>query len=237
LSYHNYYSYKKKAKPKDPVAQIQKLRKKNPDIQPVIIEGRKLARSWWAISWNKNLEGYADYSNRISRGRSYVIGGAVLDLAISPGVVSALVQGSRAAPYKITVQIDPLSKNNWDVITQKCSRRLANIEELVSGQFPLELMELFTERGMGLFPTPKEIHFSCSCPDWASMCKHVAAVLYGIGARFDQEPTLFFVLRDIDVSELIKKSVDEKMTNLLKNADSVTDRTITGINTYDLFGV
>ena len=237
MSYHNYYSYKKKAKPKDPVAQIQKLRKKNPDIQPVIIEGRKLARSWWAISWNKNLEGYADYSNRISRGRSYVIGGAVLDLAISPGVVSALVQGSRAAPYKITVQIDPLSKNNWDVITQKCSRRLANIEELVSGQFPLELMELFTERGMGLFPTPKEIHFSCSCPDWASMCKHVAAVLYGIGARFDQEPTLFFVLRDIDVSELIKKSVDEKMTNLLKNADSVTDRTITGINTYDLFGV
>ena len=237
MSYHNYYSYKKKAKPKDPVAQIQKLRKKNPDIQPVIIEGRKLARSWWAISWNKNLEGYADYSNRISRGRSYVIGGAVLDLAISPGVVSALVQGSRAAPYKITVQIDPLSKNNWDVITQKCSRRLANIEELVSGQFPLELMELFTERGMGLFPTPKEIHFGCSCPDWASMCKHVAAVLYGIGARFDQDPTLFFVLRDIDVSELIKKSVDEKMTNLLKNADSVTDRTITGINTYDLFGV
>ena len=237
MSYYNYYSYKKKAKPKDPAAQIQKLRKKNPDIQPVIIEGRKLARSWWALSWNKNLEGYADYSNRISRGRSYVISGAVLDLVISPGVVSALVQGSRAAPYEITVQIDPLSKNNWDAITRKCSRRLANIEELVSGQFPLELMELFTQRGVGLFPTPKEIHFNCSCPDWASMCKHVAAVLYGIGARFDQDPTLFFILRDIDVSVLIKKSVDEKMTNLLKNADNVTDRTITGINTYDLFGV
>ena len=237
MSYYGYYSYKPRAKPKDPAAQIEKLRKKNPNIQPVVIEGRKIAKSWWALSWNKNLEGYADYSNRIERGRAYVTRGAVVDLSIAPGEVSALVQGTRATPYKVAVKIDPLSKKNWEAITKKCSRKFTNVEELVSGKFPIELMELFTDRGAGLFPTPKEIHFSCSCPDWAYMCKHVAAALYGIGARFDQDPTLFFLLRNIDFSELIKKSVDEKMGDLLKNAGKVTGRVMADVDTFELFGV
>ena len=98
------YRYKPR-KPANPAAQLAKLRKKNPDIKPVIIDG-KLAKSWWAQAWNRNLEGYADYSNRIGRGRSYVKSGAVLDLSIKPGEVCALVQGSRAKPYDVTVRID-----------------------------------------------------------------------------------------------------------------------------------
>ena len=231
----DYYSYKPR-KPKDPAAQLAKLRKKNPDIKPVVIDG-KLAKTWWAQAWNRNLESYADYSSRIGRGRTYVKSGAVLDLTIAPGEVRALVQGSRVKPYDVAVIIDPLLKQKWEAITQRCSRKITNLEELASGKFPTELMELFTDKGDGLFPSPKEIRFSCSCPDWASMCKHVAAVLYGIGARFDEDPTLFFLLRDIEFAELLRKSVEEKMNSMLKNAGTVTTRTMTDVNTLELFGV
>ena len=231
-----YYNYKPRKAPSSAAA-LEKLCKKNPDIHPVIIEGNKIAKAWWAQAWNKNLESYADYSNRIGRGRSYVRSGAVLDLSISPGEVSALVQGTGRDPYKIAVRIDPLSKKKWEAITEKCSHKIGNLEDLASGKFPQELMEMFTSKGEGLFPSPKEIHFDCSCPDWASMCKHVAAALYGIGARFDDDPTLFFLLRDIDFKDLLKKSVDEKMKNMLRNANIVTGRTMSDINTLELFGV
>ena len=231
----DYYSYKPR-KPVDIGAKLEKLRKKNPNINPVVIEG-KLAKTWWAQAWNKNLEGYADYSNRIGRGRSYVKSGAVLDLSIDSGEVSALVQGSRAKPYDVKIKIKPLEKKKWNSITTKCSNKIASLEQLASGKFPQEFMELFTCRGEGLFPSPKEIAFECSCPDWASMCKHVSAVLYGIGVRFDEDPTLFFKLRDIDFSELLKKSVDEKMGSMLKNAGKQTARTMKDIDTFELFGV
>jgi uncharacterized Zn finger protein len=232
----DYYDYKPRKAPPDPAKKLEKLRKKNPDIQPVIIDG-KLAKSWWAQAWNRNLEGYADYANRIGRGRSYVRNGCVLDLSIAPGAARALVQGSRAKPYEVTVAIDPLSKTKWDRIVKRCSHKIDNLEELLSGKFPKEFMELFTDRSDGLFPSPKEIHFTCSCPDWASMCKHVAAALYGVGARFDNDPALFFLLRDIDFAELLKKSVDAKMESMLKNAGNTTERVIKDADTFELFGV
>ena len=231
----NYYGYKT-GKPKNPAETLEKLRKKNPDIKPIIIDG-KLAKTWWGQAWNKNLEGYADYSNRIGRGRSYVRSGAVLDLSIAPGEVSALVQGSRAKPYDVIIRIKPLERKRWERITKQCSNKIGGLEQLASGKFPQEFMELFTTRGEGLFPSPKEIDFGCSCPDWASMCKHVAAVLYGIGARFDEDATLFFTLRDIEFSELLKKSVDEKMSSMLKNSEKKTSRTMMDVDTYELFGI
>ena len=231
-----YREYYTPSKPRDPLVQIEKLRKTDPGIQPVLIEG-KLAKTWWAVSWNKNLEGYADYENRIGRGRSYIRQGCVLDLKIAPGQVNALIQGSRAKPYEVVVRIDPLSTEKWKKVVEQCSRRVGSLEELVSGAFPKELMELFSERGDGLFPSPREIRFSCTCPDRAYMCKHVAATLYGIGARFDSDPTLFFILRDIDFSALLKKSLEDKMSSMLKNAGQVTERVILDADTLALFGV
>jgi uncharacterized Zn finger protein len=231
-----YYGYKPRVTPPDSSKQLEKMRKKNPNIQPVVIDG-KLAKTWWAQAWNKNLEGYADYSNRIGRGRSYVKGGAVLDLSIAPGAVYGLVQGTRAKPYEVNIRISPLFKEIWDKIIKQCSHKIGSLEELIAGKFPQEFMELFTSRGEGLFRSPKEIRFDCSCPDWAYMCKHVAAVLYGIGARFDNDPTLFFLLRDIDFAELLKKSVDEKMKSMLKNAGQDTSRIMKDVDTYKLFGI
>jgi len=216
---------------------IAKLRKKDPNIEPVILEGRTLAKSWWGKAWNTNLESYADYSNRIERGRSYLRYGSVLDLKILKGNVKAIVQGSRKKPYEVVIDIDPLKKANWDRVTELCNHKIDTLEQLMEGVFPKELEKMFIEKEYGLFPAPKEIHFDCSCPDWASMCKHVAAVLYGIGARLDQNPMLFFELRDIDSAKLIKKSMESKLENMLKNAGRKSKREIQEEDIFDVFGV
>lgn len=217
--------------------QIEKLKKKNPNLAPIVIEGRTIARTWWGKAWNHNLELYADYSNRLARGRSYIRSGAVLDLQIDTGSVTALVQGSRRTPYTVQIRIDALSDGQLGSIAKLCDQRIADLEELVTGKFPKELQELFTVKGKGLFPANKEIHFDCTCPDWASMCKHVTAVLYGIGARFDGDPTLFFTLRNIDFGVLLKKTIDQKMESMLKNAGKTSSRVLTEPDVFALFGI
>jgi uncharacterized Zn finger protein len=216
---------------------LAKLKKKNPNTRPVIISGNKIAKTWWGSAWNNNLESYADYTNRIGRGRTYVRNGSVLDLQIEPESVTAIVAGSRSTPYTVRVDISALPTTKWTKITEICARSIANIDELVQGRFPTELTTLFTQKGEGLFPSTKEIKFSCTCPDWAYMCKHVAAVLYGIGARFDEDPTLFFKLRNIEIEALIKKSIDEKMENMLKNSDKKTTRVMKDADIGSLFGI
>lgn len=219
------------------VKQIAKLRKKNINLKPITVQGNKLAKTWWGNAWNKNLESYADYSNRIARGRSYVKNGFVLDLQIEKGLVNALVMGTGSKPYSITVIIEPLKTSRWDTIVKACGNKIGSIEELAEGKFPKELESIFSLKGEGLFPSPNEIKFSCSCPDYAYMCKHVAAVLYGIGTRFDEDPVLFFTLRGIDVEKLLKKSVEEKMKSMLKNSDKKTGRVLEDVDVGKLFGV
>jgi len=216
---------------------LEKLRKKNPDIEPIVIEGRTIAKSWWGKAWNLNLESYADYSSRIERGRSYVRSNSVLDLKIAKGMVNAKVQGSASKPYDVKIIIDTLDSKKWEQVVSLCNHKVDSLEQLVEGQFPKALEVLFTEKKYGLFPSPKEIHFDCSCPDWASMCKHVAATLYGVGARLDQDPMLFFELRDLDGQALIQKSMEKKIENMLKNAGKKSDRMIADEDVSDLFGL
>jgi uncharacterized Zn finger protein len=216
---------------------LAKMKKKNPDIEPVIIEGRTLVKSWWGKSWNINLESYADYSNRIERGKSYVRNNAVLDLKITRGKVIAKVQGSRVKPYDVEISIDALDSKKWEQVTELCNHRIDSLEQLIEGKFPKELEVLFTDKKYGMFPSPKEIHFACSCPDWAYMCKHVAAALYGIGARLDNNPMLFFALRDIDGQMLIRKSMERKLESMLKNAGKKSKREIAAKDISDIFGL
>jgi len=239
MAYYDYFpEYVSVAEKKEKAKkQIEKMKKKNPNLEPIIIEGKNIANTWWGKAWNKNLENYADYSNRISRGRSYVRNGAVLDLKIEPGVVRALVQGSAKKPYEIEIKIVPLSNEKWESILTLCNHKIDNLAELVEGKFPKELEEIFTLKGKGLFPTDKEIKFSCSCYDWADMCKHVTAALYGIGARFDEDPTLFFKLRNIDFEVLLKKTIEQKMQNLLENSDKKSDRVLDDKDIFGLFGL
>ncbi|MFH1020268.1 MAG: hypothetical protein V1782_06595 [Pseudomonadota bacterium] len=216
---------------------LQQLKKKMPGIAPVVLEGNALARTWWGKSWNKNLERYADYSNRIGRGKSYVRYGAVLDLKIEGGRVTALVQGTRTKPYEVVIRIQPVKKANWDLIRKQCQDELRSLPDLLAGKFPKALGDIFLAEGKGLFPTPKEISFECSCPDWASMCKHVAATLYGIGARLDEDPLLFFTMRQADTEELVAQAVKDKTGELLAKADTKSSRVIDDADLSGLFGI
>lgn len=216
---------------------LKKLQKQNPNIRPVIIESAKIANSWWGISWCKNLERYADYLNRISRGKSYAKVGYIFDLQIEPGKITAIVGGSRSKPYNIEIKIDQLADEKWHSISERCSRQIDSITDLIAGKFPKELAGIFTEKGSGLFPSPKEIHFDCDCPDWADMCKHIASVLYGIGNRLDDDPLLFFAMRGLDMEALIKKSIEEKTKSMLANASVTSSRVMEDVDIEDLFGL
>lgn len=225
---------KKKAKA---AKKLKQLKKKNPDIKPILLEGSRIAKTWWGKSWNLNLERYADYSNRIGRGRSYVRHGAVLDLQINSGKVESLVQGTRSKPYSVIIKIKAVNKNIWKHIKAACEGKLDSLQELLAGKFPKALGEIFTIQGKGLFPSPKEIEFSCSCPDWAYMCKHVAATLYGIGTRLDEEPGLFFKLRKVKMKDLVTQAVEDKTRKLLKKAKKKTARVIAESDLEDIFGI
>ncbi len=213
------------------------LKKKNPGITPLIVQGAKLAHSWWGKAWNINLEKYADYSNRIGRGRSYIRNGFVLDFKINSGEVTALVQGTRARPYKVAIKINPLEKKAWNEIKKECEGKIESLQELIEGRVPEELREIFTANGTGLFPSPKEIKFSCSCPDWASMCKHVAAALYGVGVKLDQDPKLFFKLRNAEMDDLITKALQDKAKRMLERAKKKTSRAIDDLDAAGMFGI
>ncbi len=216
---------------------LEKLRSKNSDIVPVILDGSKLARTWWGKAWNGNLESYSDYANRIGRGRSYVRHGAVLDLKITPGKITALVQGSETKPYRIEIAIQALGKTTWEAITKACEGKIDSLQELIEGKFPKALADLFTVQGKGLFPAPKEISLSCSCPDWATMCKHVAAALYGAGARLDENPELFFVLRSVNIDDLVSKAIAQKSETLLKKSGRKSGRVIDHDDISAMFGI
>jgi uncharacterized Zn finger protein len=221
---------KKRADAQEKIAALGKTEK----LSPVTVSGRKIANTWWGASWCANLERYADFDNRVERGRSYVKNGQVIDLSIGDGKVLARVMGSEL--YRVEIGIDGLSAKAWERVSEQAGQRIGSLADLVEGKFPEELGEIFMRQGEGLFPSSREIHMQCTCPDYAFMCKHVAAVLYGIGARLDDDPLLFFKLRAIPFEKLLKKSVDEKMKNLLKNAHKKTERTLTG-DIAEIFGL
>jgi uncharacterized Zn finger protein len=216
---------------------LKKLKKKNPAIQPIVLEGRAIAKTWWGKSWNLNLERYADYSNRIGRGRSYVRHGAVLDLQISAGQVQSLVQGSRTKPYTVTIKIRGITKKIWENMKAACAGKLDSLPELLSGKFPKTLGEVFTAQGRGLFPSPQEISFDCSCPDWAYMCKHVAASLYGIGTRLDDDAGLFFKLRKVKIDDLIRQTLKDQSYKLLEKAEKMSPGKIAESDLSGMFGI
>ncbi len=215
---------------------VKREKAKGKKLEPVVIQGRKIATNWWGQAWCQNLERYADFDSRLDRGKRYVRTGAVVDLKIQKGKVSARVQGRRKTPYKIEVRISPLSEERCQYAISQCEQKIENLELLLKGEFPEEMKELFTGKE-GLFPSSKEISFQCSCPDWALMCKHVAAVLYAIGARFDENPLLFFELRGIDVGKFIDVTLENRIERMLENADVPSGRVIASDDWQELFGL
>ncbi len=212
----------------------QKLRRDSRrPLAPVVIEGRDIATTFWGEAWCENLERYSDYENRLPRGRSYVRSGSVLDLQIGPGRVTSLVSGTHV--YEVTIDIAAVPRDQWDAICRDLAGAIDSVVELLQGQLSKGAMARLCVRGGGLFPSPREIRFTCSCPDAAAMCKHIAAVLYGIGARFDTDPALLFTLRQARMEDLVARA--ETGTALTRADRGQPRKTIDPALLGDIFGL
>jgi uncharacterized Zn finger protein len=210
---------------------VAKLKKKGHPVAPVVIDGRVIAKTFWGKSWCDNLERYGDYENRLPRGRTYVRNGSVVDLQIDAGKVNAWVSGSSL--YRVAVEIAAVPKARWSSLCKDCAGSIDSLVELLQGRLSRRVMERVCRQDTGLFPAPTEITFTCSCPDWASMCKHVAAVLYGVGARLDEQPALLFALRNVDEKDLIAKAG----TGLRVKTNSKSAKLLRTENLGDVFGI
>ena len=211
---------------------MDSLRKRGVDVQPVEIEGRKIARTFWGKAWCDHLESFSDYANRLPRGRSYVRNGSVCHLAVAKGKVEAKVAGSEM--YNIRIRIKTLAARKWDGVKQRCAGRIGSLIELLQGNLSDGVMEVVTDRKNGLFPLPGEISLDCDCPDWAVMCKHVAAVLYGVGARLDRKPELLFTLRGVNHDELIDTDAEVAVSAATKGGKS---KRLAAGDLSDVFGI
>ena len=211
--------------------EVKKLQKKGKKIEPVEIEGRKIAKTFWGEGWCTHLEQFSDFENRLPRGRTYVRNGSVCHLAIGKGKIEAIVSGSEL--YNIEISIKALAAKQWKHVRSQCAGQIGSMLELLQGQLSQQVMTVVTNRNNGLFPTPNEIDFSCDCPDWADMCKHVAAVLYGIGARLDRQPELLFLLRGVDHQDLIAAELDLQAATTGKGKG----RRLAAQNIGDIFGL
>jgi uncharacterized Zn finger protein len=233
MSYYEWHAYVPVAeKRRQAERKLAKLKKQGRSVAPVRIEGRTITKSFWGKSWCVNLERYSDYENRLPRGRTYVRNGSVIDLQIAKGEISAMVAGSEL--YQIKIAIAPVTRARWKSICRDCAGTVDSLVELLQGRLAKGVMDRVCREGDGLFPSPTEIKLSCSCPDWAGMCKHVAAALYGVGARLDEKPQLLFVLRDVDENELLASAGQAPP---LKTAASGTAKVLDESDVAALFGL
>ena len=217
------------AKAEQTAARIAKKEKRV--LHGVKLAGRTIAKTFWGKAWCDNIESYRDYAYRLERGRKYVRCGSVIDLSIEKGYVQALVCGSGRNPYTVTVEIKPMPADKWQALVARMTGKISSLMALAAGKLPKELLSDFCNTETGLFPNPRAIDFSCSCPDGASCCKHVAAVLYGIGARLDDEPELFFTLRGVDPKSIV--SAEAVVDSLTADASSEIEASDLG----DVFGI
>ena len=232
MAYYGWKPYVPVAKRRAKAAtKMQKLAKQGQKIEPVTIVGRKIARSFWGEAWCNHLEQFSDFENRLPRGRTYVRNGSVCHLAIGKGRIDAMVSGSEI--YQVSIDIEPLPPRKWDRLRDRCTGKIGSMLELLQGRFSNQVMEIVTDRDQGLFPNPGEISMRCNCPDWADLCKHIAAVIYGVGARLDQQPELLFLLRGVDHQELITADLD--LTAATEGSGK--RRRLASDDLSDLFGV
>ncbi|MDL2268367.1 helix-turn-helix domain-containing protein [Desulfosarcina sp. OttesenSCG-928-A07] len=210
---------------------IKKLKKQRPDLQPVCLTGRSISTSFWGKAWCKHLETYADHENRIGRGRSYVRNSAVCHLEAAAGSLKAIVAGSSGEAYDVAITVRPLPESQLKSIKSASAGRIGSMLDLLSGKFPKDIMVQVADPENGLFPRLGELKFSCSCPDWAQMCKHVAATLYAFGHRLDLAPELLFLLRDVDPAELV--NLEAMAESAVAGAESALGDAVL----VDIFGI
>lgn len=215
--------------------QVAKMKKKGMNVFPIVIEGRLIAKTFWGKAWCDNLESYSDFENRLPRGRTYVRNGSVVHLDIDKGVINALVSGSSLYEVKITINV--IAQEKWKAVVTNCAGSIGSMVELLQGKFSKSVMQVISHKDQGLFPSPREIKVKCNCPDYATMCKHASAVLYGIGARLDSQPELLFVLRQANHFELLDSAtVSANLDKSVKAQEGLDASELSAIFGIDIEG-
>src|SRR5512136_1579061 len=166
-------------------------------------QGKKFGQTWWSGKWLAALDRLVDTA-RLSRGRSYARSGQVLNIDIQPGRVESRVQGSRPQPYRVKIEIKPLSEKDWNRVADEMAQQAIFAAKLLAGEMPQNIEEAFAAAKVSLFPASSgDLKTACSCPDWSNPCKHIAAVYYLLGEQFDGDPFLLFRLRGKTKDEIM----------------------------------
>lgn len=209
-----------------------KLNAKGEALTPLVVEGRTFGRTFWGRAWCDHIEGLSDFASRLPKGKTYARNGSVINLKVSAGRIDALVMGSELYTVKVTVKL--LEAATWAGIQRRSAGQIESLVELLQGKMSDAVMRVVTDPAGGLFPTAADMTMRCSCPDPARLCKHLAAVLYGVGVRLDDQPELLFRLRGVDQADLIAAAV----TGGVNVADDGATRNTLGDHELaDVFGI
>jgi uncharacterized Zn finger protein len=188
----------------------------------------------WGQAWNRHLMEHSHYASRMPRGRTLLRKGSVMDLDVSPGVITAIVAGTQV--YDITIKVAPLDEDRWAAIQRACHGRIANVVDLLSGDVSPEVMRTVTHPEEGLFPQPSDLRCICRCPDESDLCEHSAAVLYAVGIHLDDHPSALFSLRHAAPDALVAQDTATAIAHLTA-APSDVSTTLARTDLADLFGI
>lgn len=200
--------------------------KKHKQACPLVLSSKKVSQTWWGKAWNENLNRYCDYANRLARGKRYVRGGAVFDIKIQAGRIEGYVGGSGNKTYHVEIHIDAGKIDGLLEVIKLHDVQITTIQDLLDGNFPVALKDILLDKKRGLFPSPQEIHIHCTCPDYAIVCKHVAALLYGVSVKLDEDPSLFFLLRQIQMEDVVAHVLGDNVEELLHSSTQSHKRTL-----------
>ncbi|KAF5432427.1 hypothetical protein C5S39_03770 [Candidatus Methanophagaceae archaeon] len=218
MSWGSYWGYYKPAKPKEVRNGIKAKSKRG-----------AIGETWWSERWIAVLESF-NMGARLTRGRTYARKGQVISIDVQKGAVTAKVQGTRAKPYAVRIQLNPISEPEWDIVTEAMASKAIFAAKLLSGEMPHDIEDAFRDAKVAFFPTSKkELKTNCSCPDWANPCKHIAAVYYLLAERFDDDPFLIFKLRGRTKEEFIAALREKRAvaTTEAEEREAITTASIT----------
>ena len=194
--FNSYYKYKKPLEAKG-------------GIRSRVIRGRAYQYNWWSRRWLQILEESID-AGRLTRGRSYARKGQVVEIDVEPGLVSASVQGTRKKPYQIKLGFETVTDEAKELLLLRFRERASFAAKLLAHEMPEEMEEVFKETGIPLFMRKSAIRrFKCTCPDDATPCKHIIAVLLLLAEVIDDDPFLLLKLRGIDRERMISLLTSE----------------------------
>lgn len=216
MSWYQYESAREKKQRME--RELKKRIARGETLQPLVLaEGkRKIAHTFWGNAWCQHIESYRDYENRLPRARTYLRQGTVYNLSVEPGKIRAQVAGSTL--YDVEITIHPMSAEAWEGVKQACAGQIGSLLDLLSGQLGSGVMAVIADKERGLFPGPREIRFNCNCPDYADLCKHSGAVLYGVAVKFDADPSVFFRLRGVDPTDLLASGAEQALAPAAETA-------------------